>query len=98
MATYVANVPIKFKTTSVTVAASPVSLDTTNFPFPLTVTAVPGGGGTINVETKTHPDSSTWVAWPGGAVAVTTQDQLLSPVAALRFTAAVATATVEVAG
>lgn len=98
MAEFVANVPIKFTTTSVTVAASPVSYGTANHPFPLTVTAIPGGGGTMNVEYRTAPGSSTWIAWPSGAVGAATADTLMSPVYELRFTAAGATGSVEVAG
>lgn len=82
-----------------TAAAVPVSL--ASYPFPIGVTAVPGAGGTINIEhsrtpnAATSPGSATWVAWTAGAVAVVTEDQLEYPVAALRLTATVSAASVE---
>ena len=104
MAQYVANVPVKFKTTSVTVAASPVYYDTQNHPFPLTVVAVPGAAGTMAVAYSVDENASalgasaTWIDWPSGAVAANTADTLISPVAGLRFTATVSTGSVKVAG
>lgn len=103
MGTYVQQVPVKFKSYTVT-TATPVYEDTQGFPFPLTVTAIPGGGGTMAVAYSTtpnaagNPGSATWIDWPSGAVAANTSDSLLSPVAALRFTAATASGTVEVNG
>ena len=103
MGTYVQQVPVKFQKYTVT-TATPVYLDVQGFPFPLTVTGLPAGGGTINVAYSTTPNaagqtgSASWIDWPAGAVSVNTSDALISPVAALRFTAATATASVEVNG
>lgn len=103
MGTYVQQVPVKFQSYSVSTAA-PTYVDVRGFPFPLSVTAVPGGGGTMAVAYSTTPNAAgspgtaNWIDWPGGAVAATTSDSLLSPVAALRFTAATAAGVVEVNG
>jgi hypothetical protein len=103
MGTYVQQVPVKFKTYTV-VVGTPKYEDVQGFPFPLTVTAIPGDGGTMAVAYSTTPNAAgstgtaTWIDWPSGAVATTTSDSLLSPVAALRFTATTANGTVEVNG
>lgn len=101
MGTYVQQVPVRFKSYSVT-TATPVYEDVQGFPFPLTITAIPAGGGTISVYYSTTPNaagqpgSATWIAWPGGTVSTTTSDALMSPVAGLKFVAATANGTVEV--
>lgn len=101
MGTYVQQVPVKFKSYTVT-TATPVYEDVQGFPFPLTITAVPQGGGSISVFYSTTPSAAgtpgtaTWIAWPSGTVTATTSDALLSPVAGLKFVAATATGTVEV--
>jgi hypothetical protein len=98
---HVQNIPSKFETYTVT-AATPVYVDVQGYPYPLTVTAIPGGGGTVLVEFTTTPKgaglagAAVWHEWPAGAVAASDTDALLSPVAGLRFTATVATATVEI--
>lgn len=103
MGHYVQQVPVKFKSYTVTTAA-PVYEDTQSFPFPLTVTAIPAGGGSIAVAYSTTPNAAgntagaTWINWPSGTVLATTSDALLSPVAALRFTATTANGSVEVNG
>lgn len=103
MGQYVQVVPVKFKSYTVT-TATPVYEDVQGFPFPLTVTAIPQGGGSITVSYSTtpnaagNPGSATWIAWPGGTVTSTTSDALLSPVSALKFVAATAAGTVELAG
>lgn len=82
--------------------ATPTYVDTMALPFPLAVSALPGGGGTMAVAYSTtpgaagNPGGATWFDWPSGAVASATNDVLLSPSTALRFTAATAAGTVEV--
>lgn len=101
MGTYVQVVPVKFKTDSV-VVGTPVVLDTQSFPFPLTVVAKPGASGTLLVEYSCTPNAAgnagaaTWFSWPAGAAGVNTNDVLISPVAALRFTAATSNGSYEV--
>lgn len=101
MGTYVQQVPVKFKSFSVLTFAASVE-DTQSYPFPMTVTAIPGASGTILVEYSTTPNAAgnagaaNWTAWPSGTVSAKTVDTLIAPVAALRFTATTATATVEV--
>lgn len=67
---------------------------------PLTVSVFPGSGGTAVVETRTA-QTGTWRAVANGALAGTlaapASDVLLGPVQALRFTAALADAVVEIA-
>lgn len=98
---HVQNIPSKFESYSVTTAAA-VCVDVQGYAYPLTVTATPSGGGTILVEyTNTpkgagSPGTATWLPWPDGAVAASTSNTLVAPVAGLRFTATTATATVEV--
>lgn len=84
---------------TITVAVgTPATIGRTNYtlPYPLTVTVVPGAGGTLLVEYQVATDGA-WQAWPGAAAATTTTYLLTGPVRALRFTAAVADGTVEVA-
>lgn len=101
MGTYVQQVPVRFKSYTVTTAAD-VYEDVQGFPFPLTITAIPSGGGTISVYYSTTPNaagqpgSATWIAWPSGSVSNTTSDALMSPVAGLRFSVNTSTGTVEV--
>lgn len=101
MANYVANVPIKSITGTVT-AGTPLYLEVINFPFPMTVSAIPGGGGTLLVEFSCTPSaaalttSATWASWPAGAVSSAETDTVLSPITALRFTATTANGTYEV--
>lgn len=103
MGTYVQQVPVKFKSYTV-VVGTPKYEDVQGFPYPLTITAIPAGGGSLEVAYSTTPNAAgntagaTWIAWPSGTVAATTSDSLLSPVAALRFTATTANGTVEVNG
>ena len=89
---------------SITVtAATPVVLtsggdsthDHVSLAFPATIAAIPGAGGTILVEYQLVKDGS-WTNWPDGAVGAKTISVLGGPVYALRFTAAVDTATVEI--
>ena len=65
-------------------------------PFPMTVCATPGAGGTLLVETRVSA-SGNWTAWPSGAVAVKTTMAMYSAQQGLRFTAAAANGTVELA-
>jgi hypothetical protein len=101
MASYVANVPIKSVSGTVT-AGTPLYLETINFPFPMTVVAKPGASGTLLVEYSCTPNaaglttSATWLSWPSGTVSVNTSDSLVSPVTALRFTATTSNGTYEV--
>ncbi len=67
-----------------------------SIPYPSTIAAVPGIGGTLLVEYQVA-DGGAWTAWPSGTVSSKTIDVLDGPVFALRFTAAVANATVEIA-
>lgn len=96
MGMYVQNVPVKFQSGTVTVG-TPVVLDVKGFPFPLTVTVIPTGSVLVEYSTTpTAPTTAVWQAWPAGTVSATTSDALISPVAALRFTATTASATYEV--
>lgn len=101
MATYISAVPTKNRSTSVTVAASPVYIEMVSMPFPCTVTAVPGASGTLAVSYSTTPTAvsasagATWVAWTSGTVSVTTSNTLISPIVALRVVAATSTGTLE---
>ena len=63
---------------------------------PLTLRAVPGSGGTLLVEYRIAGGGA-FVAWPAGTVSSATLYTLTGPVNALRFTAATATGTVEIA-
>lgn len=102
MGTYVQQVPVKFKSYTVTTAA-PVYEDVQGFPFPLTITAVPGAGSlsvaySTTPNAASNPGAATWINWPAGTVTAATSDALVAPVAALRFTAATAVGVVEVNG
>lgn len=63
--------------------------------IPATIAAIPGAGGTILIEYQLVKDGS-WTNWPDGAVAAKTISVLGGPVYALRLTADVSDATVEV--
>ena len=63
--------------------------------IPATIAVIPGVGGTILVEYQLVKDGS-WTSWPDGAVGAKTVSVLGGPVYALRFTAAVDSATVEI--
>jgi len=65
-------------------------------PFPLTIRAAPGVSGTMLVEYRISPTGD-FVAWPAGTVSASTIYNLNGPVEALRFTAAVANGTAEIA-
>ena len=99
MGTYVQQVPVKFKTYTVT-TASPVYEDCQGFPYPITVTVIPSGS--VQVFYSTTPNAAgnsgtaTWISWPKGVVSVTTTDAVVSPIAALKFVATTANAVVEV--
>lgn len=102
MGQYVQIVPVKFQTGTVAVG-SPVVIDTKMFPFPLTITAIPAGGSLTVAYSTTpgaagSPGTAVWTNWPAGTVTANTTDALISPVAAIRFTAATATGTYEVNG
>lgn len=103
MGTYVQQVPCKFKSYTV-LAGTTVYEDTQSFPFPLTIRAIPVPGGTVTVDTSVTPNgaglgaSANWEAWPDGAVTSMTSNIIVSPVSAIRFTAATQNAVVEVAG
>jgi hypothetical protein len=103
MGMYVQNVPVKFISTNV-VAGTPSYLDVMGFPYPLTITAIPGASGSVAVAYTTTPYGAassgtvTWITWPLGTITATASDALLSPVAALRFTATTSNAVVEVNG
>ena len=92
MGQYVQQVPVRFMSYPVTTAAI-VYVDTMGFPFPLTVTAIPGAGGTLLVEASTtayaagKTTAATWIPWTHAAVGSVAQASVISPVAALRFTA-----------
>ena len=96
MTTAVSVVPTKNRSTTVTVAASPVYIEMLSMPFPCTVTAVPGASGTLAVSYSTTPGGATWVAWTSGTVSATTSNTLISPIVALRVTAATSTGTLEI--
>lgn len=101
MANYVANVPIKSVTGTVT-AGTPLYLEVINFPFPMTVAAIPGASGTLLVEFSCTPaaaaktTAANWTSWPLGTVSSTKIDTVLSPITALRFTATTSNGTYEV--
>ena len=61
-----------------------------------TLNALPGASGTLLVEYQVTA-ASAWVAWPAGAITVPTPRAITSPLYALRFTATVADASVEIA-
>lgn len=66
---------------------------------PMTITIIPGSGGSVTVEYQTARDG-TWVPADGdlaGTLLSTISARLTTPVYALRFTAATATGTVEIA-
>lgn len=90
--------------TIVTVAASPIYIDATQLRIPATVTAIPGASGTLVVAYSTtpaavvSPAAATWVTWPPGTVSATTANTLLSPIVALRVSAATSTGVVEITG
>lgn len=94
-------IPLTFSSYSVT-TATPVYVDLHGSPFPMTITAIPGASGTLSVFYSTSPTaisspgSANWIAWTAGTVSVPTSDGLLSPVFALKVTAATSTGTVEV--
>lgn len=67
-----------------------------SIPFPATIKVTPGSGGTLLVEYRISPTGD-FTAWPAGTVSVTTTMKLDGPVEAIRFTAAVANGTCEVA-
>ena len=67
-----------------------------SIPYPLTLKATPGAGGTLLVEYRISSVGD-FVAWPAGTVSASTIYVLRGPVEALRFTAAVADGTCEVA-
>lgn len=104
MTTAVSVVPTKNRSTTVTVAASPVYIEMLSMPFPCTVTAVPGASGTLAVSYSTTPTAvstpagATWVAWTSGTVSATTSNTLISPIVALRVTAVTSTGTLEISG
>lgn len=103
MGTYVQQVPVKFDTYTAPVS-SYTYIDTQNHPFPLTVTAIPGASGSVTVSYSCTPNaaglttSANWITWPSGTVTANTTDVLISPVAALRCTAATAAGSVEING
>lgn len=72
----------------------------TSLPFPLTVAVYPDSGGSVTVEQRIAPGGD-WKAVADGPLAGTLSadavDVLQGPVHGLRFTAAVAAATVEIA-
>ncbi len=78
----------------------PSGLLTNSIVSPLTVAVSPGAGGTVTVEYQVAQGGA-WRAVAEGNLAGTlsaaASDVLLGPVFALRFTAATAAATVEVA-
>lgn len=87
------------QTVAVTVGTPVIAgsgVDSMPIPYPLTLRAAPGSGGTLLVEYRVSPTGG-WVAWPAGTVSSATVYQLNGPVEALRFTAATANGTVEVA-
>lgn len=68
---------------------------------PCTVSAIPGSGGTMDVQFTTSPRSAlaasaVWQDWPAGAVSSTTNDALLTRVAAVRAKATTADGVLEV--
>jgi len=69
-------------------------------PVPMTVAVTPGSGGTVTVEYQVA-NGGAWRAVDAGNLAGTlaaaASDVLIGPVFALRFTAATAAATVEIA-
>lgn len=103
MGYYVQQVPVKFES-FVAPVSSYTYIDTQSYPFPLSVTAVPGASGSVTVQISTTPDAAgkttaaTWATWPEGTVTVTTTDVLISPVSAIRVTAATAAGALELNG
>lgn len=83
-------------------AGVPRVIDMRNRIMPVTLTAIPGASGSLLIEISTTPNaleapgSATWVNWPHDTVTSVTQDALLAPISALRFTATTSNGTVEV--
>jgi hypothetical protein len=81
---------------------SPSVIPVLGLPLPITVHAVPGPGGTLAVEYSctdsavANPGAANWSAWPAGTVSASASDSIVSPVVAIRVTAATAAGSVEV--
>jgi hypothetical protein len=61
-----------------------------------TINALPGASGSVLVEYQVTA-ASAWVAWPPGTATIQTLRAIVSPIYALRFTATVADASIEIA-
>jgi hypothetical protein len=74
------------KSISGTVAGTPVVLPVRT--YPVSVTVIPGAGNTSLCEFSTTSENLTpvWQPWPAGTVSATTNDAIISPITALRFT------------
>lgn len=76
-----------------TVAGTPAELPIRT--YPVSVTLIPGAGNTSLCEFSTTSLSKTpvWQPWPAGVVSVTTNDAIVAPITALRFTRVSGTST-----
>jgi len=93
--------PVHAKTYAVSTAA-PTYLDCMQLPFPISVSAIVGSGGSLAIAYSTtpgaagNPGSANWFNWALGTVTSNSNDVLLAPCTAMRFTATTAAGTVEV--
>lgn len=83
---------------------TPRVVDMAPFGHESTITARPGGGGTLQIEYSTTPRAAgdaaaaAWQNWPLGTVAAIISDSLISPITAVRATAATADGILEIVG